>query len=175
MDKMIIAATALAGALALAGATHAQAPTTPPAAAKAPADYRTVMATIEIAKPVAAVMAKTGKWCDIAEWIKPATCVVNSGKDGELGANRLIAGRINEIFVAKTANSYTYAQPLNPNSYHGTVEYLPVMAGKGTKVVYTLFWDISLGADQAAKDKDTATRQATVKRFVDGIKAQAEK
>ena len=134
------------------------------------------MATTEIAKPVAEVMAKTGKWCDISGWLNNVPCVVNSGKDGELGANRLIAGRINEIFVAKTANSYTYAQPLNPNSYHGTVEYLPTMGGKGTRVVYTLFWDISVGnADQAAKDKDTATRTATVKRFVDGIKAQAEK
>lgn len=170
--KITIAAGVVAAALAGAASAQAPAPAAP-AASKAPADYRTVMATAEVAKPVAEVMAKTGKFCDIAVWIK-APCVVNAGKDGELGANRLIANRINEILVAKTSNSYTYAQPLAPNSYHGTVEYLPAMGGKGTKIVYTLFWDISVNPDHAAKDKDAATRDATVKRFVAAIKAQAE-
>ena len=48
------------------------------------------------------------------------------------------------------------------------------MGGKGTKILYTLFYDVSVNADQAAKDKDIATRKATVKRFVDAMKVQAE-
>ena len=64
-------------------------------------------------------MAKTAGYCAIKDWIK-APCVITSGKDGEFGAVRLIAGRVVEVFVAKTATSYTYAQPPEPQllSWH---------------------------------------------------------
>ena len=64
-----------------------------------------------------------GGYCDLGAWLK-TTCVYTSGSGG-VGTNRLIAGRINEVMVAKTSTSYTYAQPLAPNLYHGTVEILP--------------------------------------------------
>ena len=55
MKHTIIATTALMAA-ALAGAAYAQAPAAAPA--KPPAEYKTVMATTEIAKPPAEVMAQ---------------------------------------------------------------------------------------------------------------------
>lgn len=169
-----IAAAAFAAAGMVAGAANAQPPAAAPAMAKPAPEYSTAAASAEVAQPLATVMAKTGGYCAITEWIN-APCVITSGKDGEFGAVRLIAGRITEVLVAKTATSYTYAQPLAPNSYHGTVEYIPTMAGNGTKILYTLFFDLSVNADQAAKDKDLATRQATVKRFVMAMVAQAGK
>ena len=143
------------------------------AAAKPKPEYTSASASAEVAKPIAAVMAKTAGYCAIADWAK-LTCQITSGKDGELGAVRLIAGRISEVLVAKTATSYTYAAPLAPNSYHGTVEYVPISGGKGTRIVYTVFFDLSVNADQAAKQKEVASRQATVRRFADGIKAAAD-
>lgn len=156
----IAAAAALAGGLTLAGGANA-------------AEYVNVVHTVDVAKPIAVVMQKTGGYCDIGAWIK-ASCVITSGKDRELGAVRRIADRIEEMIVATTPTSYTYAQPLAPNSYHGTVEYRPIDGGKATRIVYTLFWDTSVNADQAAKDKDAATRTATAKRFAEAMKTQAE-
>ena len=173
MGVKMMAAAAIAAA-GLASAAQAQAPAAAPAMAKPAPEYSTAAASAEVAQPLAAVMAKTGGYCAITEWIK-APCVITSGKDGEFGAVRLIAGRVVEVLVAKTATSYTYAQPLNANSYHGTVEYIPTMGGRGTKILYTLFFDLSVNADQAAKDKDLATRQATVQRFVTAMVAQAGK
>ncbi len=159
--------TALAGlgVLAWAGAASAQAPTTP-----RPAEYTSVVQDITVDRPIEVVMKKTAGYCDIAGWFK-TTCVYTVGK-GELGTNRLIGGRINEILVAKTERSYTYAQPLSPISYHGTVEYVP--EGAKTRIVYSLFWDLSADADQAAKDKDIAGRKAMFANVLKTMKATAE-
>ncbi|CAN5289614.1 hypothetical protein BH09PSE2_BH09PSE2_13030 [soil metagenome] len=170
MDKRIIVGACASFAALAGGAAFAQAPAAAPAAAKPSQEYSTAAATVEVAKPVAEVMKKVGGYCDIGAWLK-TTCV-QTGPAEQMGAVRVIAGRVTEILVAKTATSYTYAQPLAPNSYHGTIEFQP--AGAGTRIVYTLFFDLAVNADQAAKDKDLATRKATVKRFVDAMKTAAE-
>src|SRR5207248_10998698 len=63
----------------------------------------------------------------------------------------------NEILVGKTDLSYVYTQPVREgaryNMYHGTLEARPVTATT-SKIVYTLFFDNSNLADQAAKDAD---------------------
>ena len=169
MDDRITAGAVASLALLFAGSAFAQAPAAA-AAPKPTPEYATAAATVEVAKPVAEVMKKVGGYCDIGAWLK-TTCT-QTGPSEQMGAVRLIAGRVTEMMVAKTVNSYTYAQPLAPNSYHGTVEFQPSAAG--TKIVYTLFFDVAVNADQAAKDKDLATRKATVKRFVDAMKAAAE-
>ena len=150
---------------------QAQTPTQAPAGAKPPAEYTSASASGDVAKPIAAVMARTAGYCAIADWAK-LSCQITSGRDGELGAVRLIAGRISEVLVAKTATSYTYAAPLAPNSYQGTVEYTALPGGKATRITYTMFFDLAVQPDQAAKQRETTSRQATAKRFVDGMKAR---
>jgi hypothetical protein len=156
----------VAAVLASAGSAFAQAP----AVEKKPAEYVSIVQDITVAKPLDVTMKKVGGYCDIAGWFK-TTCVYTVGK-GEVGTNRLIAGKINEVMVAKTATSYTYAQPLAPNSYHGTVEFQA--DGKGTKIIYSLFYDVSMLPDQAAKDKDVATRKAQFGGVLKTMKSAAE-
>ena len=117
-----------------------------------------IVQDITVARPADVVWKKVGGYCDIAAWFK-TTCVYTVGSGG-IGTNRLIAGRINEVMVARTSTAYVYAQPLAPNSYHGTVEIVP--APGGSRIIYSLFYDLSTLPDQAAKDKDKATRAKNV-------------
>ncbi len=166
MNYRITSIMGAAATLAMAGSAFAQ----PASPEKKPAEYVSIVQDITVAKPIDAVMKKVGGYCDIAGWFK-TTCVYTMGK-GEVGTNRLIGGRINEVMVAKTATSYTYAQPLAPNSYHGTVEFQP--DGKGTKIIYSLFYDVSMLPDQAAKDKDEAGRKTMFGNVLKTMKAAAE-
>jgi hypothetical protein len=150
---------------ALAGSAAAQ-----PAPAKPAPEYVSIVQEIAVKAPVEAAMRKTGGYCDIAVWFK-TTCIYTVGSGG-VGTNRLIAGRINEVLVAKTAASYTYAQPLAPNSYHGTVEYQP--AAGGSKIIYSLFYDVSMLPDPAAKDKDRDMRAKLFMGVLEKMKAIAE-
>lgn len=122
-------ATSLAVAAALGlSATAAQA-----------GDYVSIVQETTVQAPAATAWAKVKGYCDIGAWLK-TTCEITSGKDGELGAVRKIAGRVEEVIVARTPMSYTYADPNQPILYHGTVEVRPV--DKATsKIVYTLFYD----------------------------------
>jgi len=163
--RMMVCALAL-GAMT-AGAAMAQAPAAP---AK-PAEYVAIVQEIAVAKPADEVWKKVSGYCDIGAWFH-TTCTYTTG-DGGVGTNRLIGGRINEILVAKTANSYTYAQPLSPISYHGTVEVQPV--GATSKIIYTIFYDASTLPDQAAKDKDKANRAKMFMGVLNTMKTVAEK
>ena len=130
-----------------------------------------------INKPAAEVWARVGKYCDIAEWLR-LQCVISSGKDGELGAVRSLAnGAIKEILVAKTPLSYTYTQPVvagRPyNLYHGTTEVRAVTATT-SKVYYSLVWDNSMLADDAARDRDKAQKTTQFQGAVDNMKILAE-
>ena len=125
---------------------------------------------ITVNRPAAEVWKRVGKYCDIAEWFG-TTCAITSGKDGELGAVRALANNaVLEILVAKTELSYTYTQPVRVgqayNLYHGTLEARPVTATT-SKLVYSLIYDNSAMADDAAREKDKATRTT---RFTDGLK-----
>ena len=158
----LAAMLALAG---LAGSAKAQ-----PAPVKPAPEYVSIVQEIAVNAPVDVAMKKTGGYCDIGAWFK-ITCTYTTGSGG-VGTNRLIAGRINEVMVAKTATSYTYAQPLAPNSYHGTVEYQP--APGGSKILYSLFYDVSMLPDQAAKDKDRETRSKQFMGVLKTMKMVAE-
>ncbi len=100
-----------------------------------------------------------GKFCDIGEWLR-IPCTITSGKDGEFGAVRSVAG---EVLVGKTELSYTYTQTVRAgrpyNLYHGTLEARPVSATT-SKLVYTLFFDNSMLADDAARDKRQGPKDA---------------
>ena len=124
-------------------------------------EYTTIKLEIDIAKPAKEVWAKVGGYCDISKWLNNVDCAITSG-DGGFGTVRVLAGgRVTEILVAQTELSYGYTQPVREgqfyNLYHGFMEARPVTATT-SKMIYTLVYDVSNLADQAAKDADIARR-----------------
>jgi hypothetical protein len=177
--------TMVVTAMALAGFASAAAAQTPAPAAPAPAPnanivvdnptYLVIPLEIAIDRPAAEVWKRVGKYCDIAEWLQiQAGCKVLSGVEGEVGSVRSVA---NEVLVGKTEFSYTYTQPVRAgrpyNLYHGTMEVRPVTA-KTSRLYYTLVYDNSMLADDAAREKDKASRIATFTRAIQNIKTLAE-
>lgn len=153
---IVVAAAALGG---LAGAARA-------------ADYVTIPLEASVDAPADVAWKKIGGFCDIGAWMK-TSCAITAGKDNEVGAVRRIADRVDEVLVARTAWSYTYAQPKSPIDYHGTVEIRPDGAGK-SKILYTLVYDagaLPVGADKA---RDVAGRTALFTRVVGVMKGIAE-
>jgi hypothetical protein len=142
------------------------------AGAAAAAEYAVIPLEASVDRPADVTWKKISGYCDIGAWFK-TTCEITAGKDGEVGAVRRIAGRIDEVLVAKTAMSYSYAQPKSPIDYHGTVEVRPDGAKK-SKILYTLIYDAEpLKTPEAkAADKDRRTKQFTA--LVAAMKAQAE-
>jgi len=144
-----------------------------PAAAQ---EYVTIDMEIEINKPAAEVWEKVGNYCAISEWLR-LPCEITSG-DGGMGSVRsLLGGRIIEIMVAQTALSYGYTQPEVEgefyNLYHGFMEAKP-MTDSTTKMLYTLTYDVSNLADQAAKDADIERRRGMFTNALRAMKALAE-
>ena len=170
--------TASSGAAALclaavsAYAQPAPAPVQPPIAIANP-HYVVIEVETTINRSAKDVWARVGRFCAIGEWLR-ADCTLVSGQEGDLGAVRRVSTKVGpggaiEIMVAKTEYSYTYAQPARVgvpyNAYHGTMEARP-MTKDMTKLVYTLFYDNSMMADDAARASDMATRRA---RFVTAL------
>ena len=128
---------------------------------------------IAVNRPAAEVWKRVGKFCDIGEWFR-IPCTITSGKDGEFGAIRSVA---NEVLVGKTELSYTYTQPVREgrpyNLYHGTLEARPVTATT-SKLVYTLFFDNSMLADDAARAQDKERKITQFTRALENMKILAE-
>jgi Polyketide cyclase / dehydrase and lipid transport len=188
-------ASAVCVLAAAASLSHTQASTqaaqTPPAApvwpvgvgpgSAASPTYVSIPMEIAVNKPAAEVWKRVGKFCDIAEWLRIPTCTITAGKDGEFGAVRSVAG---EVLVAKTELSYTYTQtpafqaggrggPRPYNLYHGTLEARPVTATT-SKLVYTLFFDNSMLADDAARERDREQKTAQFTTALQNMKILAE-
>jgi hypothetical protein len=173
--------------LAVAGliTLGAQAPSPPAAAAPAAAPntnivvenphYVSLHLEIDVNRPAAEVWKRVGGYCAIGEWFQIAAgCKILAGTDNEVGAVRSVA---NEVLVGKTEFSYTYAQPVRAgrpyNLYHGTLEARPITPTT-SKLLYTLMWDNSTLADDAAREKDRASRTATFTRALQNMKTLAE-
>jgi hypothetical protein len=178
--------TTIAAGLAVAfgwltGVASAQAPAPPgqgaPAAAASVAvanpTYTSIPLEVDVNRPAAEVWKRVGKYCDIGEWLQ-LPCTITSGKDGEFGAVRSVA---NEVLVGKTELSYTYTQPVREGRpydlYHGTLEARPVTATT-SKLVYTLFFDNSMLADDAAREANRKQRITTFTRALQNMKTLAE-
>jgi hypothetical protein len=124
--KTAIRLAACAAALSLCAAAHA-------------GEYVSIVQETAVNAPAETAWTRLKGYCGIGAWLK-TTCEITSGADGELGAVRKIAGRIEEVIVARTPMSYTYADIDPQLLYHGTVEVRPV--DKATsKIVYSLFYD----------------------------------
>jgi len=162
--KTTISLAAAAAAIALAGSA--------PSAAWAATDFVTIPLETTVNAPADVAWKKIAGYCDIGAWFK-TTCTISSGKDGEVGAVRLIAGRISELLVAKTAWSYTYSQPKSPIDYHGTLEIRPVDK-KTSKLFYTLVYDAAALPDPSKKDADVANRTKQFTGLLATIKGVAE-
>lgn len=140
-------------------------------------EYATIKLEIDIAKPAKDVWVKVGGYCDISKWLNNVDCKITSG-DGGMGTVRVLAGgRVTEILVAQTELSYGYTQPAREgqfyNLYHGFMEARPVSA-TSSKMLYTLTYDVSNLADQAAKDADIARRRAMFQTAIENMKKLAE-
>ena len=135
--------------------------------------YTSIPLEITVNRPAADVWKRVGKFCDIGEWLR-IPCTITSGKDGEFGAVRSVA---NEVLVGKTELSYTYTQPVRDgrpyNLYHGTLEARPIDATT-SKLVYTLFFDNSMLADDAARATDRARRTAQFTQALQNMRILAE-
>ena len=135
--------------------------------------YMTIPLEIDVNRPAAEVWARIGKYCDIGEWFRIA-CTITAGKDGEVGAIRSVG---NEVLVGKTELSYTYTQPARAGRpydlYHGTLEARPVSATT-SKLVYTLMYDNSLLADDAAREQDKERRRTQFMTALQNMKILAE-
>jgi hypothetical protein len=157
--KIIAAGLAATAAIGLAGAAQA-------------ADFVTIPLETTINAPADVAWKKISGYCLIGAWFK-TTCEITSGKDGEVGAVRVIAGRVTEVLVASTASSYTYSQPKSPIDYHGTMEIRPIDK-KTSKLLYTLVYDAAALPDPSKKDADVAGRTKQFTGLLATIKAAAE-
>jgi hypothetical protein len=164
---------AAASAQAPAAPTAQAAPAAPVSSAVAAPTYISIPLEIAVNRPAGEVWKRVGKFCDIGEWFRIA-CTITSGKDGEFGAVRSVAG---EVLVARTELSYTYTQPVRNgrpyNLYHGTLEARPVTPTT-SKLVYTLMFDNSMLADDAARDRDRAQKTAQFTTALENMKILAE-
>jgi len=137
--------------------------------------YVTINLETTVNRPAAEVWKRVGKWCDVSEWLQIAAgCKIVSGRDGEVGAVRTVA---NEVIVAKTEFSYTYTQTPRVgrpyNLYHGTLEVRP-LTSTTSKLLYTLLFDNSMLPDDAAREKDKATRTTVFTRALTNMKTLVE-
>lgn len=134
--------------------------------------YVAIPMAITVNAPVDAVWNRIGKYCDIGEWGIP-NCTILSG-DGGLGTIRSIG---HEVLVGKTRYSYTYTQPVREgvvyNLYHGTIEAVP-LTNKTTRLDYTLVYDNSNLADDAARDKDLENRRTRFTKMLENMKTLSE-
>jgi len=161
-------------ALALVcSAAFAQAQTAPPPLAVPNPTYMVIPLEIAVNRPAAEVWKRVGKYCDIAEWFR-LNCTITAGKDGEFGAVRSVG---NEVLVGRTELSYTYTQAPREgrpyNLYHGTLEARPVTATT-SKLVYTLVFDNSMLADDAARQADIERRRTQFTQALQNMKIVAE-
>jgi len=135
--------------------------------------YASLPMSILVDAPVEKVWARVGKYCDIGEWAFQS-CELLSGKEGELGAVRTIG---HSVIVGQTRYSYTYTQPLRMGGlyliYHGTLEARPLGPGR-TALYYTLVWDSSVYADDAARQRQVETYRALFEKMLHNMKKLAE-
>jgi hypothetical protein len=135
--------------------------------------YTSIVMEVTVNRPADEVWKRVGKYCDIGEWLR-VQCTIVSGKDGEVGTVRSIG---TEVLVGKTDLSYTYTQPVRAGRpyilYHGTLEAKPI-SSTTSKLVYTLMWDNSPLADDAARERDKTQRRTQFTQALENMKILAE-
>jgi len=178
LNQICKIAVGCALAVCLASVAQAQTPATGagtavPVNVVANPTYISIPLEIMVDRPAPEVWKRIGKFCDIGEWFQ-IPCTITSGRDGEFGAVRSVAG---EVLVGKTELSYSYTQTVRAdrpyNLYHGTLEARPVTATT-SKLVYTLMFDNSMLPDDAARERDKAQKTTQFTRALQNMKILAE-
>ena len=165
MKKIILTSALLALGLASAAAQTPQ-----------PADWTILTFSADLNKPADVAWQRIGgnDWCGIAKFLDVKSCTINSGK-GELGSIRTIdtgTATVIENVVARTAHSYTYAQPFAPVFYHGTLAVEAVDAAH-SRLVYSLIWNQNGLPDAAARKAAIDGRKVRFQAAVDKMAAAA--
>jgi hypothetical protein len=135
-------------------------------------DYVVIPLTATVDRPAELVWKRVSGYCDIGAWLK-TTCVITSGRDGEVGAVRRIADRIDEVLVARSEHGYVYAQPKSPIDYHGSVE-VRADGPHRSVILYTLIYDAEPLKSAEAKAADRAQRAARFTAILETMKTIAE-
>jgi hypothetical protein len=106
-----------------------------------PKNWATIVMTANVNLPVDRAWVKIGgnDYCAFITYLGMNSCVLTVGT-GDVGTNRLLNGRINELLVSRTSHSYVYAQPTSGIFYHGTLAVEPVDPSH-SRIVYTLLYD----------------------------------
>jgi len=135
--------------------------------------YVSIAMEIDVDRPAKQVWDTIGGYCDIGAWFQ-MDCRIIAGTDNEFGAVRSVA---NEVLVGRTEMSYTYTQPVREGRpydlYHGTLEARPVTATT-SKILYTLVYDNSMLADDAARQQNMEQRRAMFTGALQNMKTLAE-
>ncbi len=167
--------TAFIGVLALtslATAVAAQAPAPAPLQVPNPT-YISIPLEIAINRPAAEVWKRVGKFCDIGEWLRIS--VHDHVREGRRVRRRTFrcrrSPRGQDRPVLHLHPDREEGRPYN--LYHGTLEARPVTPTT-SKLVYTLFFDNSMLADDAARERDRTQKTATFTRALENMKILAE-
>ena len=147
--------------------------------AQAAPEFTTILLEKVVDRTPDQTWAKIGPYCAIATWLK-VTCAYTVGNQISVGTVRRLNGKTDEIIVAATPYSYTYAQPetdVQPQSpifYHGTLAVEPLDRGRKTRIVYTLFYDQAPLGTAQAKAENRAQRTKRFNEALDAMKEMAE-
>ena len=143
-----------------------------PAAAAEP-QFTTIRLEKVVDRTPDQVWAKIGPYCSISAWLN-APCQITQGNGVSVGTNRRLRGTIDEMMVGASAHSYTYAQLTSAIFYHGTLAVEPMDRGRTSKIVYTLFYDVSPLTTAQARQADRKQRTAHFSAALDKMKEMAE-
>jgi hypothetical protein len=169
MKKLLIAALLAAATPALAQAPAAPAATPARGAVPdVPHNWATIVMTANVNHGADEAWKRIGgdDYCAFIKFLGMNSCVLTVGT-GDVGTNRRLNGRIDELMVSKTSHSYVYAQPSSPIFYHGTMAVEPVDSGHA-RIVYTLLYDnanIAPDARAAEMDRRRVRFQAAIDKM----------
>ena len=144
-----------------------------PAAAAADPEFTTILLEKGGDRTPDQVWNKIGPYCSISQWLG-APCQITQGNGVSVGTNRRLRGTIDEVMGGATSHSYSYAQPASPIFYHGTLAVEPMDRGRQSKIVYTLFYDVSPLTTVQARQVDRRQRTAHFSAALDKMKEMAE-
>ena len=132
-------------------------------AANAATDYQTVAKSAKLDVPADLAWSRVKGFCNVGAYMK-FSCVITSGKDGEIGAVRRLADRLDELFTSVTALSYAYTAHTSSGDEWGTVEVRPDGA-RGSQLIYTVLYD----AAALPPTTDHAAYKAHLGTVLDGL------
>lgn len=135
-------------------------------------NWSVIVMTANVARPAAVTWDRIGghDYCALIKFLDIKSCK-SSGE--AVGSVRILNGNNPELLVARTPLSYSYAQPLSPIFYHGTMAVEPVDATH-SRIVYTLLYDQAPLGTAEAMAANREQRRSRFQAAVDKMKAAAE-